>query len=474
VDAIDAAAADARIGSLVDKYVIVRLVGRGGMGAVYEARHAHLERRFAIKFLLPELTAAPAIVQRFENEAKAAAKLEHPNLAAVTDVGRAGDGSPYLVMEFLEGEDCARLLRRLGPLPAPRAADIVLQASRGLAVAHRARIVHRDLKPENLFVTDAGDGCDLVKVLDFGIAKLRTPDANVSTGTGTTLGTAFYMSPEQARGAAEVDERSDVWSLGVVLYELLSGRRPFAGATFLEVVHHILGTEPPALASLRPHLPPRLVAVVERALVKDPARRLASMAALGDALVPLAGRATVPAMREAGPGEPTLPTPVTGVSGPGSGPTNARTEVPGPRRGRRGRAAAGIGVAVVAAGATAAFALLRVPPGRDLGAMRETSPQSPQSSGGAGATVAPAAPAAPPPVPAMRPPASLDPAPSIPSAAEQFEQGSNLPIPADSAPGRRRVARRAGTAAADAAAPEPAPIEERNPRQLEIETNNPY
>ena len=211
------ARADARLGMTVDKYTIVRQLGRGGMGAVYEARHARLSRRFAIKFLLPEVATNREVLRRFENEAKAAGGLEHPNLAAVTDVGQAPDGAPYLVMEFLEGEDGATLLRRHGPLSVRRAADIVVQACRGLAVAHRAGIVHRDHKPENIFIATAGDGRDQVKVLDFGIAKLRSVDASVATGTGATFGTAFYMSPEQARGAGEVDHRSDVWSLGVVV-----------------------------------------------------------------------------------------------------------------------------------------------------------------------------------------------------------------------------------------------------------------
>jgi len=194
--------AENRIGSSVDKYTIVRLLGRGGMGAVYEARHAKLARRFAIKFLLAEFAANRDVLRRFENEAKAAGGLEHPNLAAVTDVGQTADGAPYLVMEFLEGQDASRLLRSYGPLPVRRAADIVQQACRGLAVAHRAGIVHRDLKPANLFIADAGDGTDHVKVLDFGIAKLRSTDASVATGTGATFGTAFYMSPEQRAAPA--------------------------------------------------------------------------------------------------------------------------------------------------------------------------------------------------------------------------------------------------------------------------------
>src|SRR5450755_1323577 len=278
----------ARIGTIVDKYTIVRILGRGGMGTVYEARHSRLARRVAIKFLLPDFAANREVLRRFENEAKAAGGLEHPNLAAVTDFGRADDGSPYLVMEFLEGEDCAKLLSRQGSLGASRAANIVVQACRGLAVAHKATIVHRDLKPENLFVTDAGDGSDLIKVLDFGIAKLRVADAGVVTGTGATFGTAYYMSPEQARGAGEVDPRTDVWSMGVVLYELLSGRKPFLGEQFLEVIHQILSFDPPPLATLRPDLPPKLVAAIDWAMKKDLRERLPSVISLAEALAPFA------------------------------------------------------------------------------------------------------------------------------------------------------------------------------------------
>jgi serine/threonine-protein kinase len=281
---------DPRLGTEVGPYAIARLVGKGGMGAVYEARHTRLARRFAIKFLLPELAARPEILRRFENEAVAAGSLEHPNLVAVTDLGRATDGAPYLVMEYLQGEDAARLLQRAGPLPAPRAADIVLQACRGIAVVHAAGIVHRDLKPENLFVTKAGDGSDLVKVVDFGIAKLRPSDGQVGTRTGSTMGTAHYMSPEQARGAGEVDAQADVWSLGVVLYELLGGRRPFAGDDFLNVVHQILSAEPEPLDALRPNLPRGLTAVVARAMAKEPGARFPTVEALAKALTPFAGR----------------------------------------------------------------------------------------------------------------------------------------------------------------------------------------
>jgi serine/threonine protein kinase len=296
---------DRRIGTVVDKYTIVRMLGRGGMGAVYEARHK-LSRRFAIKFLHPELAANREILHRFENEAKAAGQLEHPNLAAVIDWGRSADGAPYIVMEYLEGEDCSSLLKRLGPLPPTRAADVVFQSCRGLAVAHRAGIIHRDLKPANLFLCDAGDGSDLVKVLDFGIAKLRSFDRSFVTGMGATLGTPYYMSPEQAGGAGEVDRRTDVWSLGVVLYELLSGEKPFKGNHFVQGMREILHTDAPRLSTVRRGIPLGLVAVVHRAMEKDLEKRYPTVDALADALGPFAGRESSVRIRRATPRLPTV------------------------------------------------------------------------------------------------------------------------------------------------------------------------
>jgi eukaryotic-like serine/threonine-protein kinase len=331
---------DERVGREVDRYEIVRLLGKGGMGAVYEARHLRLGRRVAIKFLLPELAAKADLLRRFENEAVAAGGLEHPNLVAVIDLGRSPEGSPYLVMEFLQGDDCARLLRRVGPLPVTRAVNIVLQACRGVAVAHDAGVVHRDLKPENLFVTDAGDGCDQVKVLDFGIAKLRPVEGQASTRTGSTFGTTHYMSPEQARGASEVDARADVWSLGVVLYELLAGRKPFDGEQPLNIVHQILNAAPPPLDTLRPGLPRGLVAALDKALCKDAGKRCPSVRALAAALAPFAGPSAAPRAPE-----PAL-TPTLKTSPPAG-------EVTAKRRGLGGRlgtvlAVGGVGVVIIA------------------------------------------------------------------------------------------------------------------------------
>ena len=358
---------EARVGTTVaEKYGIVRLLGKGGMGAVYEGRHGTLARRFALKFLLPTVAANADTIRRFENEANAAGGLEHPNLVAVTDFGRDDQGTPYLVMEYLVGEDCAKVLTRMGPLPCARAANIVVQACRGLAVAHKAGIIHRDLKPANLFLTDAGDGSDLIKVLDFGIAKLKTSDASIATGTGEMFGTAHYMSPEQARGAGEVDARTDVWSLGVVLYELLTGRRPFEDGPFLHVVYQILSTQPPGIGTLRRDVPPALIAVVERAMAKESSARFASVQALAEALGPFAveGRSAGVVQRSQGYAA-TVATPATGMVAPGSRsfselrPGDRRPEAPGVRSGNGRKLVVAIVVSVGVAGGGAALMVAR-------------------------------------------------------------------------------------------------------------------
>jgi serine/threonine-protein kinase len=288
-------ASDARLGTLLeDKYQIVRELGAGGMGRVYEGLHVRIGRRVAIKFLLPEFAAHSEIVRRFENEARAAGSLEHENIAAVHDFGRSVDGACFLVMDFLTGEDCEKLLAREGPLPVTRVVNILLQVCRGLAVAHPSGIIHRDLKPANLFLTKRADRTELVKILDFGIAKLRKVDDQPGTVTGQAMGTPYYMSPEQARGDKTVDQRTDVYALGVILYELLSGKRPHEGDTYLEIIYSILHKQPEALELRRQNLPHGLVEVVRKAMSVELAQRYATVAELGEALSPFAGAPVAP------------------------------------------------------------------------------------------------------------------------------------------------------------------------------------
>jgi eukaryotic-like serine/threonine-protein kinase len=298
---------------LADKYRLVRMIGRGGMGAVYEAQHARLKRRFAIKFLYPELARRHDVMVRFEREAEAAGALENENIAAALDFGHATDGAPYIVMEYLQGEDLARLLGRAGPLPVQRAVRLIVQACCGLEAAHAKGIVHRDLKPQNLFICRRNDGSDLVKVLDFGVAKLRDAESSpLHTRSGALIGTPAYMPPEQVRGAKLIDSRADVYALGVILYELLTGNRPHPGNTHHEVFYHLV-TEPPVpLESLRPNLPAALCDIVHRALALEPADRFADAASFRSALMPFTERpAAVPGDHPADartmPAAPSLP-----------------------------------------------------------------------------------------------------------------------------------------------------------------------
>ena len=285
--------AQSRIGQVIaEKYRIVRLLGRGGMGEVYEARHVVVGRRFALKFLHDHHARGGDSLSRFLREAQAAGALDSEHIAAALDFDTAADGSPFLLMEYLAGESLAALLTREGRLPVPRAIAILIQVCTGLDVAHRAGIVHRDLKPDNLFVTQQPSGAELIKILDFGIAKLTEPGADGAiTNSGAILGTPFYMAPEQARGEKTVDFRMDIYALGVIAYELLSGHKPHPGDGYNAILAHILTQPVASLTALRPGLEPGLVAVIERALASEPTRRQGSIAELRSELSPFAGRA---------------------------------------------------------------------------------------------------------------------------------------------------------------------------------------
>jgi endoglucanase len=285
------------VGKLIGgKYRIVRLLARGGMGVVYEAQHTVVRRRFAIKFLRRDLAERRDILNRFQREAEAAGALENDHVTAAIDFSISDDGTPYIVMEYLVGESLGALLEREGRLPVGRAADLVVQACRGVGAAHAAGIVHRDLKPHNLFVCRRDDGTDLVKVLDFGVAKLQALDeASAATRTGVVLGTAAYMSPEQARGDKLVDKRADVYALGAILYELVSLKRPHPGDSQNAILHHIATQPPASLASVQPGLAAGFVDLVGRAIASDPAARPVAVEALGDALAVFARREVWPA-----------------------------------------------------------------------------------------------------------------------------------------------------------------------------------
>jgi serine/threonine protein kinase len=276
---------------LAGKYRVERVLGAGGMGVVVQATHLELDERVALKFLLPEALENAEAAARFVREARAAVKIKSEHVARVIDVGRLENGAPYMVMEFLEGADLNALIER-GPLPIEDAIDYVIQACDAMAEAHAAGIVHRDLKPSNLFLTRRADGSGLIKVLDFGISKMNVPDVSAAglTHTSAFMGSPYYMSPEQMRSARNVDHRSDVWSLGVILYELVAGTPPFVAPTLPDLLAKIM-TEPPApLREKRPDAPAELEQVIGQALVKDREGRFQSVGELAAALLSLAPR----------------------------------------------------------------------------------------------------------------------------------------------------------------------------------------
>ncbi|MCC6645775.1 MAG: serine/threonine protein kinase [Polyangiaceae bacterium] len=275
---------------LSGRFRVERVLGQGGMGVVVAAHHLQLDRRVALKFLLPEAVKSEVVLARFLREARTAARLQGEHVARVIDVGTLDEGTPFLVMEYLEGRDLADTLKLRGALPQDEAVTYVLQACEALAEAHAAGIVHRDLKPANLFLARRPDGTAAVKVLDFGISKASMYDSvdAALTRESAMMGSPAYMSPEQLRSARDVDHRTDVWSLGVVLYELLTGRVVFDAATLPDLHVQILSAAPSSVRVRRPELPPLLDGVVMRCLEKDPARRFSSVADLAAALAPFA------------------------------------------------------------------------------------------------------------------------------------------------------------------------------------------
>jgi TolB-like protein/Tfp pilus assembly protein PilF len=256
------------VGKTVSHYKILERLGAGGMGVVYKAEDTRLKRTVALKFLPPEFTHDQAARERFFHEAQAASALEHANICSVHELGEH-EGRTFLVMGFYEGETLKQKIDR-GPMPIEAVLDIAMQTARGLSRAHEAGIVHRDVKPANLIVTARGE----VKILDFGLAKLA--GRTMLTRSGSTLGTAAYMSPEQARGET-VDHRTDIWSLGVVLYEMIAGRRPFWSDYEQAAIYQIINTEPEPLTNLRPETPTGLAQIVGHALAKQPEERYQTM-----------------------------------------------------------------------------------------------------------------------------------------------------------------------------------------------------
>lgn len=286
-----------QVGERIDDYRLVRFIGAGGMGEVYEAEHLLLGTRQALKFLRRDHWSRSDLLARFEQEARIASTLDSRHIVKVRELRVAAGTTPYMVMDLAAGRSLASILAECGQLKVTRALDLVHQACVGLCVAHDRRIVHRDLKPENLYVCPLDDGAELLKILDFGIAKhFGATDLGPTTETGSNLGTAHYMSPEQAQGVRHaIDHRTDIYSLGVILYELLSGTRPYEGESYNEILIRIVTQRPVPLAALRPNLPVELMQLVDRAMQRAPSERFQSANEFAGALAPLLASDAEPA-----------------------------------------------------------------------------------------------------------------------------------------------------------------------------------
>lgn len=315
---------------LAGRYRIEGLIGMGAMGVVLAARHIELDTRVAIKAILPEMQSMPGVLSLFAREARAAVAIRSEHVARVFDVGMDGDLGPYIVMEYLEGRDLRAILLLDGCIPLQRAIDYILQACEALAAAHAKKVIHRDIKPENLFLTRQGD-MEIIKLLDFGVSKAAItgrlfggdPSARATTGF---MGTPLYMSPEQIHSRIEVDQRTDIWSLGALLYELLAGRSAFSSKDGMPaLLNSICKGAPPPLSEFCSEPEVRLQGVIDQCLDKNPARRFQNVAELAYALVPFAtSRSRVHAQRAAS---------ILGTRAAAEGtPVSARPAQPSPKR----------------------------------------------------------------------------------------------------------------------------------------------
>jgi len=378
---------------LAGKYQVERVLGVGGMGVVVAARHMQLEQKVALKFLLPQAMQSSEAVERFKREARSAVRLRSEHVAKVIDVGELATGAPYMVMEFLEGADLSEVVRATGAISIEEAVAFVLQACEAIAEAHALGIIHRDLKPQNLFVTRRVDGKPLVKVLDFGISKtIDTQSGMALTRTSSIMGSPLYMSPEQMRSSKSVDQRSDIWALGVILYELLTGRVPFEAEAIPELCLKVVQDPVVPPKALRVEVPDALSAVVCQCLAKSPADRFANVAHLAAALEPftIAGRGS--AERIAAtlkvPSHPPLvsssdvlvASPKSGTGGTSWGSTQAVLA-------RKKRTPLLLGGVAVAALAVVGFTVVA------LGGKKPTTtaaqPETPQTASAPAATIAP-------------------------------------------------------------------------------------
>jgi len=279
--------ADPLIGeTLAGKYLIEELIKSGGMGSVYRGKHVLMDKRVAIKVLRPSLAVDDAVVARFSREAKAASRISHPHAVNVTDFGESENGVVFLVMEYLDGRTLKEIIKNEGAMPLARTVEILRQVSGALDAAHEQGVVHRDLKSDNIMLSETNGG-EWAKVLDFGIAKIQQPEGALDvdiTAANLVIGTPQYMSPEQCSHSGPIDARSDVYSLGIIVYEMLAGRVPFTGESPTVIMMKQVQDEPPSILEARPDLPAEIASVVSRALAKEPADRFQSACELSKAL----------------------------------------------------------------------------------------------------------------------------------------------------------------------------------------------
>ncbi|HEY8090889.1 MAG TPA: serine/threonine-protein kinase, partial [Polyangiaceae bacterium] len=278
--------------TIAGKYRVEALLGKGGMGLVLLARHVRLDEHVAIKVLLPEMLEVAGMTTRFLREAQAASRIKSRHVARVTDVDVLPDGTPYMIMEYLDGLSLGAVRKQRGRLEVGEAVGHVLEACDAIAEAHALGIVHRDLKPANLFLARGRDGAETCKVLDFGISKIDAPGEQDTTKTGQMMGSPKYMAPEQMLSMHDVDGRADIWSLGAILYDLVVGRTPFVAETTPQLCSLVLHGKPTPPRALRADLPEPLEAIILRCLARDRDERFATVADLVAALAPFAPEGT--------------------------------------------------------------------------------------------------------------------------------------------------------------------------------------
>jgi serine/threonine protein kinase len=451
-------------GLVAGKYQILGLIGRGGMGSVWEGRHSSLGTRVAIKFIDPEYVESQEACARFVTEARAAATIQSKHAIQIFDHGVTDDGRPYMVMELLVGEPLDKRIERLGTLSLQETARIIGHVCRALQRAHDAGIIHRDLKPENIFLVRTPDDDDeIAKVLDFGIAKIKAPPGeeglSSSTKTGAVLGTPYYMSPEQARGLRNIDHRSDLWSLGIIAHKCVTGVLPFEGESVGDLLVKICTSPVPTPSVTVPGLPPSFDAWFFRALEREPSRRFARASELSDALAFAAGLSarTPGSSQDAALGTSTraalgaIGTSTSGTALPAAGVTSApftTASVTAAKPSRGVLFAVAIVALIVGSIGVATVVKLTSAPRADVpaGASGATTAMAAMAAPSATAMTGPATSA-----PASARPASSAPATSGPAASTPTPERSALPV----LPGPGKAPPAAGSAAS--LRPRPAP-----------------